>query len=199
MIAVIDDHNGVCSSLRALLESADLQVRNYSSAEAYLASEDLAKNDCLLVDIHLPGMSGVELQEELNRRDIRQPIIIITGHADVPLAVKAMHAGAFDFLEKPFDDEVLLRAIAGALAATHRNGKRKAETCDAETRLASLTTREMDVFRRMAQGESSKVIGLNLGISYRTVEIHRGRVQKKLGAKSIAEVIRIARAAQLLY
>jgi two-component system response regulator FixJ len=198
-VVVIDDHESVRHSLRALLETDGLLVTDYATAETYLADGPSHRGDCLVVDVNMPGMSGLDLQEELGRQNVRLPLIVITGNADIKLAVRAMKAGAEDFLEKPFDDEVLLatirRAIANRLSAPGGGEQERR----AAGRLALLTERERDVLGRLVLGESNKVAAHHLGISARTVEIHRANLQEKLQARSLSDLVRLARlAGQLL-
>jgi two-component system response regulator FixJ len=193
IVAIIDDHESVRDSLRALLESAGFTVLDYSSAPAYLESTQGA--DCLLVDIRMPKMSGLELQEELASRNSRIPVIVVTGHGEVPLAVRAMRYGAVDFLEKPFDDEALLRAIDRALAEGRRVRQTDEDAKAALALLGTLTERESEVFQHLVQGKSNKLIGHELGISGRTVEVHRAHLQEKLKARDLSDLVRMAKAA----
>jgi two-component system response regulator FixJ len=198
-VIIIDDHDRVRSSLRALLESDGLRVQDYSSAKTFLANGVPEPGACLIVDIRMPGMSGLELQEELARRKVRLPLIVVTGHADVGLAVRAMKAGALDFLEKPFDDEALLGTIRRALSEGRRTHTDAVEAKGATAMLALLTHREHEVLNRLTMGESNKLIAHNLGISPRTVEIHRAKVQEKLKARNVSDLVRTVRtAAQLV-
>jgi two-component system response regulator FixJ len=194
-IGVIDDNKGVRLSLRALLESANMQVRDFGTAAEYLANGDGL--DCLVVDVHMPDMGGLELQKELSRRHIPVPVIIVTGQATVPLAVQAMRAGAFDFLEKPFDDEALLDSIGRAIAG-RQSPPREMDVKSAIEMMALLTERERDVLNLLAVGETNKVIGHQLGISPRTVEIHRARVLEKMKARNVADLVRTVRVAGAL-
>ncbi len=193
-IIVIDDHRGARESLKALLESAGFLVSDYSSATAFLEA-GMPEGACMIVDVHMPEMSGLELQGELVRRKMDLPLILVTGQADVPLAVKAMRAGAFDFLEKPFDDEKLLESIGRALAAGRKMPPPRSDVQAALERLALLTERERDVLDRLALGETNKGIGQALGISPRTVEVHRARVLDKMQARNLADLVRTARIA----
>ncbi len=191
-VIVIDDHDSVRLSLRALLESAGLAVRDYGDALSFLAAmpPDPA---CLIVDVRMPNMTGLELQEELARRGVGVPLIVVTGHADVALAVKAMKGGAQDFLEKPYDDDVMLDSVRRAIARGAQSPGNSADVQAAAALLDRLTPRERDVLFRLAQGESNKEAAHKLGISPRTVEIHRANVQEKLKARSLSDLVRLVR------
>jgi two-component system, LuxR family, response regulator FixJ len=197
LVVVIDDHENVRSSLRALLEANGLRVGDYPSALAYL--EDSSSGDCLLVDLRMPGMTGLELQQELNKRHCAVPLIVITGHGDVPLAVAAMRSGAFDFLEKPFDDEVLLSSIKRALAEGSKARQSEKESKAAAALIAALTSREQEVLDQLVLGKSNKLIAHELGISPRTVETHRARLQEKLKARGLSDLVRLTRAVEQLH
>jgi two-component system response regulator FixJ len=194
-ILIVDDDADVRDSLRALLESAGFEVRDFDSAKAVLAEGALAKGACLIADIRMPDMDGLALQEELVNRRVGIPVIIVTGHGDVPLAVRAMRAGAIDFIEKPFDDELLLKSIERALqiGKDSRNQASFAET--AAARVGQLTERERQVLERLVAGQPNKVIAYELDISPRTVEIHRAHVMEKMQARSLSDVVRFALAA----
>lgn len=192
-VIIIDDHKSVRNSLRALLESDGFLAIEYATAEEFLAEGSPPSGDCLVVDINMPGMSGLELQQELRRRNMRMPLIIVTGHADVRLAVQAMKAGAVDFLEKPFDDVSMLAAIHRAIAEGRPTKANSDDVLQAATLLALLTERERDVLNRLTLGESNKLVAQHLGISPRTVEIHRAHLQQKLNARSLADLVRIVR------
>jgi two-component system response regulator FixJ len=193
-VIVIDDHESARLSLRALLESASLSVRDFGDAIAFLAALP-ADPACLIVDVRMPHMTGLELQEELARRGVRLPLIVVTGHADVALAVRAMKGGAQDFLEKPYDDQVMLDSVRRAIAQGVRSRANPAETQAAAAMLDRLTPRERDVLGRLAQGESNKEAAHKLGISPRTVEIHRANIQEKLKARSLSDLVRLVRMA----
>ena len=197
LVVVIDDHESVRSSLRALLESSGLMVKDYPSAIAYL--EDKAGGDCVLVDLRMPQMTGLELQKELNKRNSSVPLIVITGHGDVPMAVSAMRAGAFDFLEKPFDDDVLLDSIQRALAQGRKTYETQNESRAAAALIAALTSREHEVLDHLVLGKSNKLIAHELGISPRTVETHRARLQEKLKARGLSDLVRLTRAVDQMH
>jgi two-component system response regulator FixJ len=195
-VIVIDDNDGVRSALRALLESVDLPARDYPSAEAYLA--DLPAGSCLIVDVNMAGMSGLELQHELNLRNVRIPLIVMTGQADVALAVRAMKGGALDFLEKPVDGKLLLESVRRAVAETRHTGTASAQAAAALALLSRLTEREKEVLDRLILGESNKLVANNLNISPRTVAIHRAHLQEKLHARGLSDLVRTVRVAGLL-
>jgi two-component system response regulator FixJ len=194
-VIVIDDHDSVRHSLRALFETDGLLVADYATAETYLADESSHRGDCLVVDVNMPGMSGLDLQEELARRNVHLPLIVVTGNADIKLAVRAMKAGALDFLEKPFDDEVLLAIIRRAIADRQCAAGEGEQERGAAALFALLTERERDVLGRLTLGESNKAAAHHLGISPRTVEIHRANLQEKLKARSLSDLVRLARLA----
>jgi two-component system, LuxR family, response regulator FixJ len=193
-VIVVDDHDSVRHSLRALLETDGLSVTDYATAETYLADSASHRGDCLVVDVNMPGMSGLDLQEELVRRNIRLPLIVMTGNADIKLAVRAMKAGALDFLEKPFDEAVLLATIRRAIADGRTTGN-GGEERNAAALFGLLTEREREVLGRLTLGESNKLAAHYLGISPRTIEIHRANLQEKLKARSLSDLVRLARLA----
>jgi two-component system, LuxR family, response regulator FixJ len=194
-ILIVDDDADVRDSLRALLESSGFVVRDHDSAAGVLADPAIGAALCLIADIRMPGMDGLQLQEELNRRRIQVPVVVVTGHGDVPLAVRAMKAGAIDFLEKPFDEELLLAAVRRAQAAAEQS-RSEAEATDQATRLIKqLTPRERDVLEHLVAGHPNKIIAYELSISPRTVEIHRAHVMDKMQARSLSDLIRAALAA----
>ena len=190
-IFIVDDDEDVRISLRTLLEAEGFAAETFESAMAFLASDAPTRRGCLIADIRMPDMDGLALQEELVRRKTELPVIVVTGHGHVPLAVRAMKAGAVDFLEKPYDEEVLLASIRRALAEAEEDSERSALAHKAEARIASLTEREREVLDLLAAGKANKVIAYELDISPRTVEIHRARVMEKMRAKSLAELVRM--------
>ena len=196
-ILIVDDDADVRDSLRALLESAGFEVRDFDSAKAVLADGGVAKGACLIADIRMPDMDGLTLQEELVRQKIGLPVIIMTGHGDVPLAVRAMKAGAVDFIEKPFDDELLLQSIKQALELRKESRGQASLAQTAAARIALLTDRERQVLECLVAGKANKVIAYELDISPRTVEIHRAHVMEKMQARSLSDVVRMALAAGL--
>ena len=194
-VFVVDDDADIRDSMRLLLEVAGFRVRSYNSAKHFLA-DDYPKQGCLIADIRMPDMSGLELQVEVVRRHIELPVIIITGHGDVPLAVQAMKAGAIDFIEKPFDDDMMLASVRRAMEVGSRARERSAESKAAKDLLSSLTPRERSVLDKLVQGRSNKVAAYELGISPRTVEIHRAHIMSKMEASSLSDLVRVVLAAE---
>lgn len=192
VVHVVDDDEAVRRSLALLLVSFGLEAETHPCAEDVLAQLGTLRPGCLVIDIRMPGMDGLELQAELVRRGCKMPVIVVTGHADVGLAVRAMKSGALDFIEKPYSEEDVLRAVHGALVHTHDTRQTDASALAAQTRIAALTPRERDVLERLVGGRPNKVIAHELGISPRTVEIHRANLMEKLGCRSLAEAVRTA-------
>jgi two-component system response regulator FixJ len=192
MVHVIDDDEAVRSSLGFLLELEELPNRTYASAQEFLDACDSLETGCVVTDVRMPGMSGIELVRRLRERGDAVPIIVITGHGDVPLAVEAMRAGAADFIEKPFEHEVLLAAIRSALNTQTRSDAERGERRRFEQMLTGLSGRERDVLRGVVAGKLNKVIAHELGISPRTVEVYRANVMSKTGASGLSELVRIA-------
>jgi FixJ family two-component response regulator len=190
-VYVVDDDPAMRSSLRWLIESVGLTVRTCASAQEFLQTYQ-GDRGCLVLDVRMPGMSGLDLQAELAARKIIIPILIITGYAEVPLAVRAMKAGAFDFIEKPFSDQTLLDRIRAAVTLDERARNRRAARREVQERLDLLTTREHDVLSRVVTGKSNKVIAAELQLSTKTVEVHRAHVMEKLKAGSLADLIRLS-------
>jgi two-component system, LuxR family, response regulator FixJ len=193
-IFVVDDDADIRDSMSMLLDTAGFIVRTFDSAKQFLA-DDHPKHGCLIADIRMPDMSGLELQEEVIRRHMELAVIIMTGHGDVPLAVRAMKAGAIDFLEKPFDDEAMLISVRRALDVGSQTRSRSAETKAAKELLALLTPRERGVLGKLVKGCSNKVAAYELGISPRTVEIHRAHIMNKMDASSLSDLVRVVLAA----
>ena len=196
-VAVVDDDDAVRDSLGALLEAAGYDVDTYESGRAFLNALPRALPACALVDVRMPEMDGLELQRRLADAAPQLPVIIITGHGDIAMAVKAIKAGAVDFIEKPFSDRTILDGIAQALTLREETLSREARRLDIARRLDRLTAREHEVFERLARGSSNKVIARELGISPRTVEVHRARVMEKLQAPSLSHLVRMAMIAQV--
>jgi two-component system response regulator FixJ len=190
IVHIVDDDEAVRESLAFLLGSAGLTVRLYDSASAFLAGLSAVKNGCLVTDVRMPDMTGIELLRQLRSRACNLPAIVITGHGDVPLAVEAMKAGAVDFIEKPFDEEAILNAVQSALdrGATEEDGDNAAVAA----KLATLSERERQVLEGLVAGHPNKTIAYDLGISPRTVEVYRANLMTKMGARSLSELIRMA-------
>jgi two-component system response regulator FixJ len=191
VVFVVDDDEAVRNSLRLLLKSIGMPAVAYASAEEFLAGYDDEQPGCIVLDVRMPGMSGPELQDELNRRGALIPVIFITGHGDVPMAVEAMRHGAVDFMQKPFSDKDLVGRIQLAMAADRRNREAIGAKDQIRARIAALTPRERQVLDLVTQGKSNKVIAGDLGASQRTVEIHRSHVMEKMGANSLAQLVRM--------
>ena len=196
-VAVIDDDDAVRDSLGALLEAEGYRVEGYASGRAFLEALPQAQPACALVDVRMPDMDGLELQRRLAEAAPSLPVVIITGHGDIAMAVKAIKAGAVDFIEKPFPDDAILNGIAQALASREEALGRAARRLDIDRRLTRLTAREREVFERLAHGDSNKLIARALDISPRTVEVHRARVMEKLEARSLSHLVRMAVVAQV--
>jgi two-component system response regulator FixJ len=181
--------------LRLLLETSDFRVETFDSASAFLAQPH-ASHACLVTDVRMPGMDGLALQEELTRRSDSIPVVVMTGHGDVPLAVRAMRAGAIDFLEKPFEEDALVASVRRALEQQSQSLGKISAMHAAREQLANLTDRERQVLDLLVLGKPNKVIAYELGISPRTVEIHRARVMEKMCARSLADLVRVSLAAK---
>ncbi len=197
-VFIVDDDEGVREGLGLLLETIDQPYRLFSSAIEFLDEFDVSWSGCLVLDIRMPRMSGLDLQEQLIQRGSLLPIIFITGHGDIPMAVEAMRRGALDFIRKPFREQDLLDRINEALDRNENKRKVVLDRQDMRDRLSSLSEREMEVFGRVAAGDMSKVIGFDLGISERTIEVHRSNIMKKLGVRTLADLVRIKIEAKLL-
>jgi FixJ family two-component response regulator len=187
-VFIVDDDQVMRDSLRWLLESLKLNVETYASAKDFLSTYDPVHPGCLLLDVRMPDISGLQLQEILAARKIRIPVILITGHGDISMAVRAMKAGAFDFIEKPFNDQALLERIQLGLATDARLRREAMEREKAVKRIGSLTPRENEVLDKVVSGKSNKLIAAELGISIKTVEVHRARVMEKMSVTSVAEL-----------
>jgi two-component system, LuxR family, response regulator FixJ len=189
LIYLVDDDEAVRDSLGMLFRSIGLQHEAYASALDFLQRYDGKRHSCLVADIRMPGLSGLELQQRLNEQRAEIPIIFITGHGDVPMAVSAMKSGAADFVQKPFRDQDLIDRIHKALDRDRERRKGRAEEDAIRARIALLTPRETEVMQRVARGQANKVIAMDLGVSQRTVELHRARVMRKLKMRSVAELV----------
>lgn len=195
VVHIVDDDEAVRHSLAFMLGSAGLSVRLYESARAFLDLLDPSAHGCLVTDVRMPDMTGIELLAEIKAKAPYLPAIVITGHGDIPLAVEAMKAGAVDFIEKPFEDEVLLKAVEAALKKIDGDGD--AQIQEVFSRLASLSERERQVLEGLVAGQANKVIAAARGISPRTVEVYRANVMTKMQAKSLSELVRMAVLAQV--
>jgi two-component system response regulator FixJ len=189
-VFIIDDDPAVRDAIGLLLRTDGLAVAAFASATAFLESPAVQQPGCLLLDVRMPGMSGLDLQKQLQAQGFQTPILFMTGHGDVPMAIRAMKAGAFDFIEKPFQGATLLERVREALTLDARQRCRQACRAEAAVRLALLSAREREVLERVAAGQYNKVIAAELGISLSTVEIHRKRVMEKLQAESLSDLIR---------
>lgn len=192
MVHVIDDDEASRQSLAFLLQTADVAVQTYPSAAAFLDQLTAAAAGCIITDVRMPGMSGIDLLRRLKELKVDTPVIVITGHGDIALAVEAMKIGAADFLEKPYDDEALLASVRAALQQRGADEKRNAERVEIEGRLAALSNRERDVLSGLVAGRANKQIAYDLGISPRTVEIYRANLMNKMQAGSLSELVRMA-------
>lgn len=191
LVHIVDDDIAVRQALAFLLTTDGLAVRVHESASAFLAGV-AEPTGCIVTDVRMPEIDGIEFLRRLRQRGDMPPVIVMTGHADVPLAVEAMKEGAIDFIEKPFDDDILLASIRSALAQADRKAGAAAETRAVRARLAALSERERQVLEGLVEGKANKVIGLDLGISPRTVEIYRAHVMSKMQAGSLSELVRMA-------
>jgi RNA polymerase sigma factor (sigma-70 family) len=192
VVYVVDDDAAVRDGLRFLVESVELRVESCASAQAFLEAYDPSRPGCLVLDVRLRGMSGLELQAELSKRGISIPTIIITGHGDVPMAVRAMKMGAVDFVEKPFNDQQLLDRIQQAIDTDRERRRGGEERAQLQSLLATLSPREREVMDLLVVGKANKEVAEHLGLSTRTVEGHRARLMEKLGCESLAELVRIS-------
>ncbi len=192
-VFIVDDDEAIRDSLKLLLEAAGVKrVAAQESGRDFLNTAKPAPGDCLVVDVRMPDIDGLELQQALIERGIDIPVIVMTGHGDIPMAVRALKAGASDFIEKPFPDEVMLEAVQRALAKATRDRRQSEEVAETRARHEQLTDRERDVFQAMIVGHPNKVIAHLLGISQRTVEIHRARVMEKMQSRSLSSLVRMA-------
>ena len=189
-VYVVDDDTSARESLCWLLETEGIRSRAFDSAEALLDAWSDAWSGCITVDIRMPGKSGLQLQQELADRGNRLPVIVLTGHADVPVAIRAMKLGACDFLEKPYSDWEMLRSVRVALEEERLLGRDEAEKREIRSRFGRLTEREREVMHLVVEGSTNKAIAAELGISEKTVEIHRARVMQKTGSESLSELVR---------
>jgi len=192
VVHVIDDDEAVRESLTFLLKASGLGVRTYENATAFLRDDPKTKSGCVVTDVRMPDISGIDLLHRLNELSVKLPVIVITGHGDVPLAVEAMKSGAIDFLEKPFDDDALLNAVNAALQHQGADAKREADRSEIIEKLATLSNRERQVLEGLVAGHPNKTIAFDHGISPRTVEIYRANLMSKMQAGSLSELVRMA-------
>lgn len=197
-IHIVDDDEGARDSLGALLGSTGHAVKTFASGVEFLEALEPNWQGCVILDVRMPVLSGLQVQEKLTEKQCKLPVIIVTGHGDLPIAVKAMKAGAIDFIEKPFEEAVILESIKHALALGERSSEEDAAAADLNHRIAQLTPRELEVLVQVAMGHPNKVVAYELGISPRTVEIHRARVIEKMNARSLSHLVRLAIRANLL-
>jgi len=198
VVHVIDDDSGVRDSLAFLLRSHEIEARTYESAKSFLAKLPVIDSGCIITDVRMPEVSGVELLHRLKEMQVGMPVVVITGHGDLQLAVEAMKQGAVDFLEKPFDDEVLIAAVRSALARWRKDAVELLERDQVHQRLATLTQRERKVLQGLLEGKANKIIAHDLDISPRTVEIYRANVMNKMKAASLSGLVRMGLIARLM-
>ncbi len=191
VVHVIDDDDDARDSLAFLLGTADVEVHTYESATAFLKALPQIHGGCIVTDIRMPGIDGMELLRQIKDGSTTLPVIVMTGHGDVPLAVEAMKLGAIDFLEKPFDDSALLAAVRAALSENQAHGERESRRVEIQERMASLSPRERQVLDGLIAGHPNKTIAFDLGISARTVEVYRANVMTKMNARSLSELVRM--------
>jgi two-component system response regulator FixJ len=197
IVYVIDDDDSARHSLEFLLDVAGIRVRSFPSADAFIAASPPLAGACIVTDVRMPGMSGIQLVEELKKHEAAAPVIVITGHADVPLAIQAMKAGVADFIEKPFDDEVMLASIRQALARQAGDERVQEERRAFRERIALLSPREHEVMEGLVAGKANKAIAYDLSISARTVEVYRANVMMKMQAKTLSELVRMVTISQI--
>ncbi|MDR3507889.1 MAG: response regulator FixJ [Caulobacteraceae bacterium] len=196
LVHVIDDDDAVRDSLAFLLDTADFLVRTYESADAFLAKLPTLDPGCIITDVRMPGLSGLDLVRRLNEMGVGMPVIVITGHGDVPLAVEAMKGGVIDFIEKPFDDDVILKALKTAFEVGEHRNHRDEERAAVAARLGMLSARERQVLNGVVAGQPNKVVAHELGISPRTVEVYRANLMTKMQAASLSELVRMVLTAE---
>jgi FixJ family two-component response regulator len=197
VIAIVDDDPSVREGLSSLIRSAGLQIKTFASAQEFLARPDAEAPSCLVLDLQLPGLSGLDLQKRMTEVGLEIPIVFLTGHGNIPASVQAMKAGAVEFLTKPFDEQDLLQAIHEAIERDRQNRQQYAEMRELQSRYESLTAREQEVMQQVVSGLLNKQIAAELNIAEYTVKIHRGRVMRKMHAESLADLVRMAENLQI--
>lgn len=197
-VYVIDDDDAVRESLEFLLKTANIKVQGFDSAKSFLEMLPQIKSGCIVTDVRMPDVTGIDLLRRVKELGLDIPVIVITGHGDIALAVEAMKVGAIDFLEKPFDDELILTSVRSALDKDARGARQKAELAEIHDKLAGLSNREQQVLEGLVAGKANKVIAYDLGISPRTVEIYRANLMTKMGANSLSDLVRMAMTAGIL-
>lgn len=189
-VYLIDDDESVRASTAMLLEAAGIEVSSFGSGREFLAIAPRLRAGCVLTDVCMPDIDGLELQRQLGALGVRWPVVVMTGHADVPMAIKALKAGASDFIEKPFKEDALLTAIQSAIASVRENRQSEEQKSSIKAKLAELTPREREVLAALVAGKQHKVIAQELGMSPRTVEVHRARIMSKTGADGLSDLVR---------
>ncbi|MEW9856745.1 response regulator FixJ [Novosphingobium sp. M1R2S20] len=197
VVHIIDDDDAARDALAFLLDCHDFTTRTYSSAVQFLKDLGALERGCIITDVRMPELTGVELVERLKSLGVKSPIIVITGHADVPMAIQALRAGVTNFIEKPFSDDVIVEAVRSALASQQDRGELESERSRIAEHLATLSGREREVMEGLVDGKANKVIAYDLGISARTVEVYRANVMTKMGARTLSELVRMVMIARL--
>lgn len=191
-VYIVDDDAAMRDALELLIQSIDLQVKSYSSADTFLQEYHIDQPGCLLLDVRMPGMDGPSLQDAMVERNIELPIIFLTAHGDMELAVRAVNKGAIDCISKPFREQTLVEGIKRAIQVDQQRRKKRADCMNVQKRLDSLTVREQQVLRHVIDGKHNKAIGIILGLSHKTIEFHRSKIMSKMSAHNIANLVRLA-------